>query len=187
MLLRKPCHDTELSDSINPPLRFCHLSPTGGRLDKNGNECVPPAGYGAQAAFEGVEKVLQAQGEPQHAVVADETPAPSDEQSGATSGKAAAGTGATPPSDTDLTTVHQPASPGTMPNGDPPRSDEMHEQMQGLRVDEDRSVTSRSSVDVPVAKTAPGPPASGPVLFDHPPSQEEKKQAEELLARTGRA
>jgi hypothetical protein len=38
--------------------------------------------------------------------------------------------------------------------------------------------------EVPVVKTAEGPPA-GAVVFDHPPSEEEQKRAEKLLQDVG--
>ncbi len=33
-------------------ISFCHLSPSGGRIGKNGKEVVPPAGVGAYEAFQ---------------------------------------------------------------------------------------------------------------------------------------
>jgi len=49
--------------------------------------------------------------------------------------------------------------------------------------DEERS--GRTSIDsVEALKTAPGPP-SGPAVFDHPPTDEEKQQAQELLQKHG--
>jgi hypothetical protein len=180
------CIQTSPADAALSP-RFCHLSPTGGRLDKNGNECVPPAGYGAHAAFEGIDKIVKTLGEPQEAVVADETPAPSDERSAATDADAAAVPAPTPPSDKNVTNVDQSVAKETTNNGDSSRGTELTDQMQGLKVDDNRSTTPGGSVDVPIAKTAPGPPASGPVVFDHPPNEDEKRQAEELLARTGMA
>jgi hypothetical protein len=168
-------------------LRFCHLSPTGGRLDKNGNECVPPAGYGAHAAFEGIDKIVKTLGEPKEAVVADETPAPSDERPAVTNADAGAVPAPTPPSDKNITNVDHPVAKETTKNGDSSRGTELTDQLQGLKVDDNRSTTPRGSVDVPIAKTAPGPPASAPLVFDHPPNEDEKRQAEELLARTGMA
>jgi hypothetical protein len=154
---------------------FCHLSPTGGRLDKNGKEWVPPSGYGALAAFEGIDKTVAASEDKMEKVSADETPAPSDESPRPANGAVAAAV----PSTVGTTQVE---------NGQAVNSNELDKRMKDLSVDDNvPSPTSPANIDVSVVETAPGPPAGGPVVFDHPPTDEEKKLAEEILARLGHA
>lgn len=139
-------------------------------MDKNGNPCVPPLGNGAKAAFEGSSESAPTQ---------TENPAPA-----ATAGLAAGTTADVPARQTST-----------------PKADGLHSNMQNLSVsgapDPNNTTTStaddRRSTDtfesaketlsvheVPVVKTAEGPPA-GAVVFDHPPSEAEQKHAEKLL------
>jgi hypothetical protein len=144
-------------------------------LDKNGNPCVPPLGNGAKAAFDG-----------------------SSESSPASTDKA-------PHAATSGLTV---ATSGDVPSQHPatPKTDGLHSDMQNLSVsgtNESTHATSTSTTntarptntleasrellsmrEVPVVKTAEGPPA-GAVVFDHPPSEEEQKRAEKLLQDVG--
>jgi hypothetical protein len=49
------------------------------------------------------------------------------------------------------------------------------------RADGQASFSQASFDNVQPLETAPGPPA-GPVVFDHPPSNEEKAEAKEIIA-----
>ena len=152
-------------------------APDGGRLDKNGQPCVPPLGKGAKAAFEDTAETAS---ELSHQ---DTTPAAPCVAAGTPSQEA-------PRQVTSSTT------------------DGLHSDMQNLSVaaasdhkhdnttsaaddasstDSFGSAKERLSIEeVSVAKTAEGPPA-GPVVFDHPPTEAEQKQAEKLVEDVGKA
>jgi hypothetical protein len=69
----------------------------------------------------------------------------------------------------------------------PDQDRHLNEKMGNLRTSalKEESHTRRQSIDSVrsvEAPTAPGPPA-GPVAFDHPPTEEEKQQAKELMEK----
>jgi hypothetical protein len=147
----------------------------GGRLDQNGQPCVPPLGRGAKAGFEDLAVSSQADaGEKSHTL--------------------ARSSAATPTQNANFTEQHSKS----------PQSDELHAGMQSLSVNpaptpvgasstfsptdasERRSTDTFASAketlsveDAPVVPTAEGPPA-GVIVFDHPPTQAEQKHAEKL-------
>ncbi|KAJ9119623.1 hypothetical protein QFC22_003332 [Naganishia vaughanmartiniae] len=170
-------------------VEFCHLAPDGGRLDKNGQHCIPPAGNGARAAFEnggGSTITTPASGQPP----ANQTGASdaSDVETSANashSGLAAAGA---------VTASEERAL----------NNEGLNSSLQGLSVhdkaerpanpvvsnltDDSRSTNSFESAherlpmeEVPAVPTAQGPPA-GAVVFDHPPTEAERLQAEALVS-----
>ncbi|KAJ9094476.1 hypothetical protein QFC21_006015 [Naganishia friedmannii] len=160
-------------------------APDGGRLDKNGHHCIPPAGNGARAAFESGGSLA--------------TEARTSEQS------PAAHAGAS-----DVSDLQTDASPsGLVTASTVTKSDEravdnagLHSSMQGLAMQDNpasavnpvvsnltgdsRSITTFDSAhdslsieEIPAVPTAQGPPA-GAVVFDHPPTEKEILQAEAL-------
>ncbi len=98
------------------------------------------------------------------AVPADETPAPTDAEENNTSDQVnGAAISSSPSTETDTKDVQN--------------------RMAELKVEAPTS----TNVDIPVVPTAPGPPVSGPIAFDHPPNEEEKQQAKELLEKVKNA
>ena len=193
--LVQECHLVSLDSRSS--VCSCHAdalhrqAPDGGRLDKDGKPTVAPLGNGAKAAALGLEA---AGGMPEMQHVQAETrpgmsPAVVDESqrssymAGAVGGATVAGgaaIGSTAISDKPTTSRADDA--------------QLNEKMENLRTSSikqeaqtpRRSVDSVRSVQSVEVETAPGPPA-GQVAFDHPPSEEEKLKARQLMEQEAAA
>ncbi|KAJ9127570.1 hypothetical protein QFC24_000979 [Naganishia onofrii] len=168
-------------------VEYCHLAPDGGRLDKNGHHCIPPAGNGARAAFEnGGDSTTETRTSAQPPMSSTGASDTSNIQTSADDSH------------------HALAATSTVTASDERSFNQegLHSSMQGLSMqdnsahaatpvvstlaDDDRSTSTFESAheslpieEVPAVLTAQGPPA-GAVVFDHPPTEEERLQAEAL-------
>lgn len=201
-------HNYELDFDIywKTLIDFCHIAPDGTRLDKDGNPAMPPPplGYGAKAAAFGLEAIggIPNVAEEQVQQVSQMTPAIIDESKRGNpldeaTKKAAEGVGAsstgqqdadrsetTSNGDKEVEHVKQ-----TNDNGVVVSDETLAREMatvnlkDGSNVPGDLPATeTNGTTDLPIkvaAKTVPGPP-SGPVVFDHPPSSDEKGEARGL-------
>lgn len=192
----------------NTLIQHCYLSPDGGRVDKNGNPTVPPLGNGAQAAAEqGTELdttradaksggALTEENGTSGQVGEEETKLQNENGDGAAvatgavgsagvaGGAAGATAGVTDESSAspvgDETRVGPDASVSVNESNntvsEPVNNEPVNE--QGGAGSVQQLVSSRDDID----PTAAGAPA-GPVVFDHPPTSEEKREAEELMQK----
>jgi hypothetical protein len=171
-------------------LNLVKQAPDGGRLDKHGKPTVAPLGNGAKAAALGLEA---AGGMPEMQQVQAETrpgmsPAMVDESQRSSymagAGVVAGGGGGAPAAIGPTASSEKPRITASEQDA------RLNEKMENLRTSSLRqesqtprrsidSVRSSASVEV---ETAPGPPA-GPVVFDHPPTEEEKLQARRLMEK----
>lgn len=196
----------------NTLIQHCYLSPDGGRVDKNGNPTVPPLGNGAQAAAEqGTELdttradaksggALTEENGTSGQVGEEETKLQNENGDGAAvatgavgsagvaGGAAGATAGVTDESSAspvgDETRVGPDASVSVNESNntvsEPVNNEPVNEPVneQGGAGSVQQLVSSRDDID----PTAAGAPA-GPVVFDHPPTSEEKREAEELMQK----
>jgi hypothetical protein len=156
-------------------------------LDKNGHHCIPPAGNGARAAFEnGGDSTTETRTSAQPPMSSTGASDTSNIQTSADDSH------------------HALAATSTVTASDERSFNQegLHSSMQGLSMqdnsahaatpvvstlaDDDRSTSTFESAheslpieEVPAVLTAQGPPA-GAVVFDHPPTEEERLQAEAL-------
>ncbi|KAJ9098492.1 hypothetical protein QFC19_006359 [Naganishia cerealis] len=170
-------------------VEYCHLAPDGGRLDKHGNPCIPPLGNGARAAFEdGADSTSADSTLDQRSTTTIDADQRSDSQE-TVNGTAfeVAASSAVPASDERVVDHYQLHSSmrdlsmdGTArPEGKHAESSPVNDTRSTSTFIYEYAFQSISIEEVPIVPTTQGPPA-GPVVFDHPPTEEERLQAEAL-------
>lgn len=155
-------------------LTFCPQAADGGRLDQDGEPCVPPLGNGAKAAFE------SSSGSAPAATYGEKQAAATPSNTGAPNGVGFSNEDQKTPQAEELHSNMQNLSVGTR-SGFTGESSAISTTDDRRSTDTFESAKETLSVDeAPVVKTAEGPPA-GAVVFDHPPTVQEQKCAEKLL------
>jgi len=149
--------------------KFCNLAPDGTRVNDQGESWIPPLGNGIKAASDGLLPRKDATATGQTTENVEEAVMPHGEDN-------------LPPQLRSRASTMKSSKPAVGESEAPPTPSAPADGTTGLEAaTENMSVaTDSNGVNVPEAETKPGPPV-GELVFDHPPSKEEKQEAKAIM------